>query len=65
MTLFARTATDTHVYLQAARRDLVGQTYQLIQRGIQIHDMQDRISELEGEVADLVDGMIELSEEKM
>ena len=65
MTLFARTAVDTHGYLQAARRDLVGQTYQLIQRGIQIHDMQDRISELEGEVADLVDGMIELSEEKM
>ena len=27
--------------------------------------MQDRISELEGEVTDLVDGMIDLSEEKM
>lgn len=65
MTILARTAVDAQGHLQSARRDLVGQTYQLIQRSIQIHDMQDRIFELEGEVADLVDGMIELSEEKM
>nr|TKW20785.1 hypothetical protein SEVIR_4G111700v2 [Setaria viridis] len=65
MTILARIAADTLGHLQAARRDMVGRTYQLIQRGIQVHDMQDRISELEGEVADLVDGMIELSEEKM
>ena len=65
MAVLARIAVDTQEHLNTTKKDLVEQSYQLIQRGIRISDMETRITELEEEVTDMEHDMVLLAEEKL